>query len=192
MKIRDIKPTEIEKAAELFAAAYYDDVFFHWCVPRDADRPKVVKDYYTIYLSSRGAVSHVIENDQGEIIAATVWLPHDADESMYPEIERIAGVNAPQFIAVAEKSHANEPKNQSFYQLVGFGVKKELQGTGFGKAILGHALNIFDKQGIPTYLEASTPFYGGGVYGKFGYTMYSDLMVFTEKAVLYPLYRDAK
>ncbi|MCL1924252.1 MAG: GNAT family N-acetyltransferase [Defluviitaleaceae bacterium] len=190
--VRSIKVSEIDEAANLLSKAYYEDIFFKWCVPSDEHRHKIVTDYYKIYLKSKGCVSHVAENSLGTIVGVTVWLPHDAEESIYEEIEKVAGENAPQFASVAEKSHANEPTETPFYQLVGFGVLKEVQGTGVGQSLLKHFLDILDYNGIPTYLEASTPFHGGGVYGKFGYEPFGDLMVFTDTAVLYPLYRRNK
>ena len=193
--VRSINKCEIDKVANLLAVAYYDDIFFKWCVNNDKDRYRIVSEYYKIYLKSRGCVSHVAvkDNISEYIIGASVWLPHDADSSLYEEIERAVGeVNAPMFREIEKRSHANEPTETPFYQLVGFGVLKEVQGKGVGYALLKHHLDILDELGIPTYLEASTPYHGGGIYGKFGYEYFSDIMKFTDTAVLYPLYREAK
>ena len=191
--IRSINANEIEAAADLLATAYYDDIFFKWCVDSDKDRHQIVADYYKVYLSSRGCIAHVAENSEQEMVGVTVWLPHDADASLYEEIENVVGAaNAPMFQEVAERSHGNEPTDGPFYQLVGFGVLQKLQGMGIGYKLLKHHLDILDSAGIPTYLEASTPYYGGGVYGKFGYKPFGELMAFTETAVLYPLYRPAQ
>ena len=190
--VRPINVDEIDKVADLLATAYYHDLFFKWCVDNDEDRHKIVAGYYKVYLRSRGCVAHVAENPDMGIIGASVWLPHDFDASIEEEIERVVGAaNAPMFRAVAEKSHKNEPTDGPFYQLVGFGVLKELQGRGVGHALLKHHLDILDQAGIATYLEASTPYHGGGVYGKFGYKPFGELIVFTDTAVLYPLYRPA-
>ena len=190
--IRSIKVDEIDEVSELMAAAYYSDIFFKWCVDNDSDRCKIVSDYYKVYLRARGCVVHVAENSNGDIIGASVWLPHDTDASIYEEIEKVVGIaNAPMFNAVAENSHMSEPPMRSFYQLVGFGVLAELRGAGVGYRLLKYHLDILDELGIPTYLEASTPYYGGGVYGKFGYRPVGELMVFSETAVLHPLWRHA-
>ena len=190
--VRPINPDEIEKAADLLAKAYHRDVFFKWCVASDEGRPQIVAEYYKVYLRSRGCVSHVAESPDTGMIGVSVWLPHDADVSIYEDIERVVGAaNVPMFREVAERSHKNEPSDGPFYQLVGFGVLEEFQGRGVGHALLKHHIDILDKAGIPTYLEASTPYHGGGVYGKFGYKQYGDLMFFTDTAVLYPLYRPA-
>jgi len=189
--IRPIRPTEIDKVAEMISTGYYDDIFFIWSVDNDDQRHKIVTDYYKIYLSAKGAVAHVAETPDGELIGAAVWLPHDVDAGIYDEIDKVAGEYAPQFRAVADKSHDSEPPVGAFYQLVGFVVPKELQGMGLGGALLKYHLDILDEKGIPTYLEASTPYFGRGVYGRFGYQQVGELMVFTKKAVLYPLWRSA-
>ena len=193
LTVRPINANEIDQAATLLAQAYNDDIFFKWCVASDEDRPKIVSDYYKVYLRARGCVAHAAESPDMGMIGVSVWLPHDADASIYEEIESVVGaVNLPMFREVAERSHQNEPSDGPFYQLVGFGVLKEAQGRGVGHALLKYHIDILDRAGIPTYLEASTPYHGGGVYGKFNYKQYGELMFFTDTAVLYPLYRPAK
>ena len=190
--VRPIRPDEIDKIAELISRGYYDDIFFHWCVPDDKDRHKIVTDYYKVYLSAKGTVTHVAETPGGDIAGAAMWLPHDVDAGIYDEINKTTGVYASKFQAVADASHYSEPPMAPFYQLVGFVTAKEMRGRGIGSALLKSTLDKFDKLGIPTYLEASTPYYGKGVYGKFGYRQVGELMVFAETAVLYPLWRPAR
>jgi len=189
-----IKPTKIEErveVAEFIAHGYFDDIFFRWVVPNDTDRLKIITDYYSAYLSVEGCVSHVARTNEGELVGATVWLPHDVDASVYEEIDKCAGIYQPNFQEVADKSHANEPTDWPFYQLVAVVTKKEKQGLGIGRALLKQQLDHLDEIGIGTYLEASTPYHGGGVYGKFGYQFWSELMNFADGIDLYPLYRPA-
>jgi len=189
--IRPINQGEIEKVADLLSTGYYYDKFFKWSVESDDARHKVVLDYYKIYLNAVGCVAHVAESPDKGMIGASVWLPHDVDTSIYDEIDKVVGVNAPQFRAVSDRSHDSEPPMEPFYQLVGFGVLREVQGMGVGGALLKYQLDKLDEIGIATYLEASTPYTGGGVYGRFGYQPVGELMVFAETAVLYPLWRPA-
>ena len=102
--IRPIKPAEIDYIANFISTGYYDDDFFIWSVPNDADRHKVVADYYKIYLSAVGCIAHIAESPDS-IIGASVWLPHDVDVSMYDEIDRVTGKYCPQFRAVSDRSH---------------------------------------------------------------------------------------
>jgi len=189
--IRPINPSEIDQVADMISTGYYDDEFFIWSVPSNTDRHKIVADYYRIYLRAEGCVANIAQRPDGTIIGATVWLPHDVDSGMYDEIDKVVGKYQPQFRAVADKSHLNEPPMTPFYQLVGFVVPKQLQGQGLGAAMLKYQLDILDAADIPTYLEASTAYFGGGVYGRFGYQQAGELMVFADNAVLYPLWRPA-
>ena len=190
--VRPIKQDEIDKVADLLSAGYYDDIFFKWSVDDDTRRFKIVADYYRIYLRTAGCMAYVAEKPDKDLIGATVWLPHDTDPGAYDEINKVAGEFAPQFQAVGHKSHLSEPPTHPFYQLVGFVTLREYQKKGVGGAMLKYQLDILDKMGIPTYLEASTPYFGGGAYGKFGYQPIGELIVFTEAAVLYPLWRPVK
>ncbi len=190
--VRPIRPEEIDNVAYLIATGYDDDIFFKWVVESDEDRHKTVTNYYKAYLHAKGCVAHVAETPSKEIVGASVWLPHDVDQSIYDDIDMAAGMYASRFRAVADKSHYSEPPMEPFYQLVGIVVNKEAQGLGIGAALLKYQLDQLDVLGIPTYLEASTPYNGKGIYGKFGYQPVGELMVFSNTAVLYPLWRPAQ
>jgi len=187
--IRSIKLEEIDQVASFIATGYEDDIFFKWCVGHDKNQHEIVTEYYKVYLNAKGCVAHVAEDANGEIVGATVWLPHDVDARIYADINEAVGVYAANFQAVEDKSHDNEPTDGPFYQLVAVVADEALRGQGIGSALLKHQIDDLDGQGIPTYLEASTPYYGGGIYGKFGYQPFGELMVFAEGITLYPLYR---
>ena len=188
IKIRPMNTDELNQTAAFIAAGYMDDIFFEWVVPPAAQRLPIVTEYYKVYLGTAGAYNYIAE-ENGKVVGASVWLPHDVSPAIYDDIDAATGEFAPQFRAVANKSHASEPHDTPFTQLVGFVVDKSQRGRGIGVALMQAHLDIMDARGIPTYLEASTPFHGGGVYGKFGYKLYGELMTFSPTAVLYPLFR---
>ncbi|MCL2171100.1 MAG: GNAT family N-acetyltransferase [Defluviitaleaceae bacterium] len=188
--IRFMNKNEIDFLADFIARGYSDDIFFKWVVPPDSERHGVLTEYYKCYLEADEAQVYVAQTG-GEIAGATVWLPHDTNPALYEKIEAATGIFAPNFAAVADASHKSEPKNTPFTQLVGFAVDKPHRGRGIGSELLRAHLKTQDALGIPTYAEASTAFHPGNVYGKLGYTRLGELMVFSPKAVLYPLFRAA-
>lgn len=193
LTIRQLKSEEISDVASFIATGYQEDVFFKWVVPSDEDRHSVVNAYYKIYLGAEGAMAYVAEDTNGAMVGASVWLPHDVDTSIYDDIEQVAGSYAPQFQAVANASHDSVPADGPFYELVGFVTRKDLQGQGIGYQLLKAHLDAMDEKGIPTYLEASTPFHERSIYRKFGYDHHGDTIAFeNDAAFLYPLYRPAK
>lgn len=189
--IRPLKAEEIDEVAAFISEGYYNDIFFKWVVADDSSRQEIVTGYYKAYLHAKGSVVHIAEK-ASQIVGATVWLPHDVDPALYDKIDEAAGRYAPHFRAVADLSHCSEPPMAPFYQLVGIVVSPKAQGLGIGGKLLKFQLDKLDKLGIPTYLEASTPYFGGGIYGKFGYQPVGELIVFTKDAILYPLWRSAK
>jgi len=198
LHVRDLRKEDIPKVAKFIANGYDGDIFFKWVINSETEKFSVenldfITRYYEVYLSAKGSVSHVAEDEHGQLVGATVWLPHDVDPKIHDDINAVVGDNAPNFQAVADASHDSEPKGIPFYQLVAVVADREKRGQGIGEALLGKMLNILDPQGIHTYLEASTPYVTGkGVYGKFGYKQCNELLVFTETAVLWPLFRPAK
>jgi len=190
-EIRKMLPEEVDAVANFIAKGYADDQFFHWCVDNDVNQEEIVTKYYQVYLRAKGAKVNIAVDNKGNLLGASVWLPHDVDETIYEEIDRVVEKHQDRFAMVADKSHANEPKNQVFYQLVGIVTDKKAQGQGIGAALLKYQLDQIDQLGIATYLEASTKYDGAGIYGKFGYQYFGDIMNFEDKTYLYPLYRKA-
>ena len=188
--IRKMNDSEIEEVARFIAIGYEDDTFFHWCVSHDKNQIQLVSKYYEVYLKAKGSIVNVATLDN-QLVGASVWLPHDVDASIYDDINEVVLKHRDNFQEVADRSHENEPKNIPFYQLVGVVSDKQYRGCGIGYQLLKHQIDIFDKEGIPTYLEASTPYTNRSVYYKFNYQPYGDNMVFGKDAILYPLYREA-
>ena len=187
--IRKVIDAEIDEIAGLISTGYFEDDFFKWVVNKDIDRYEIVKNYYKIYLSAKGTIAHVIERFNGDVIGVGVWLPHDVDLNVYQQISVVTKQYAQNFNLVAQKSHDSEPPGTPFYQLVAIVIKKEFQGRGLAAHLLGSQLEQFDQLGVPTYLEASTPYLGQGIYAKFGYQPIGELMKFPNGVKLYPLWR---
>ena len=194
--IRPMQSGEIDAVANFIARGYLEDTYFHWVVNKPEDRIPTVSEYYKIYLGYNRAIVNVsvLQSGEkaGEIVGASIWMPHNTDPTLYDNIDSVVGAYAPNFRAVADWSHSNEPKGMPFYQLVAIVASPIMRGTGIGTTLLGYQIEKFDTQNIATYLEASTAFHGGGLYGKFGYSPFGNIKKFAENAILYPLFRNAK
>ena len=192
-KITAFKQENIEQVAAFIATGYENDLFFKWVVPDDDARHGIVTNYYKIYLKAERTMAHVAHDSSGNLVGATVWLHYDAEESIYDDINEAAGIYAKNFQAVADKSHANEPEDEPFYQLVAVVVDKTVQNKGIGAALLDKQIDFCDEWGYDTYLEASTPYIQDkGLYGKFSYQPYGEIMTFVEGVHLYPLRRSVQ
>jgi ribosomal protein S18 acetylase RimI-like enzyme len=92
--------------------------------------------------------------------AAAMWLP----PGVHPNSERLTAVieeHAPsekqedlkRVFAQMEAHHSSEP----CWYLPLIGVDPSCQGHGYGSALLRHALEQCDRDGVPAYLESSNP-----------------------------------
>jgi GNAT superfamily N-acetyltransferase len=69
-------------------------------------------------------------------------------------------------LTVLEGKHPREPH----YYLVFIGVEPDWQGRGLGGAVLAPVLNRCDTEGMPAFLEASTP-RNRTLYERHGFTV---------------------
>ena len=92
--------------------------------------------------------------------AAAMWLPPGVN----PDSERLAALieehspkeqraDMDRVFAQMETHHPSEP----CWYLPLIGVDPRCQGRGFGSALLRHALEQCDRDGMPAYLESSNP-----------------------------------
>ncbi|MCL2399049.1 MAG: GNAT family N-acetyltransferase [Defluviitaleaceae bacterium] len=190
--IRSAEKEDIDKAADILGTSFYEDPFFVWAIETPSDRHKTVANYYRLYMNLGLDITHVAETPDKSIVGVSIWLPHDAkDSSIDEKVEHAVGEYASRFRIFGEKSHANEPPSAPYHQLLGFGVLPVAHGLGVGSALLKYHHNKLDKLGIPTYLEASTRYSAGGVYGRTGYQPIGEPIFLTEGVDLFPLWRPA-
>jgi ribosomal protein S18 acetylase RimI-like enzyme len=84
------------------------------------------------------------------------------------------------------KYHPQEPH----WYLPLIGVDPAHQGKGFGSALLGHALEICDRDHLPAYLESSNPL-NIPLYRRHGFELLDTLQVGSSPPV-FPMLRPAR
>jgi len=91
---------------------------------------------------------------------AALWLPPgvDSDDAAVGELmQRTADVqtaiDGPQIMQQMASFHPAEPH----WYLPLIGIDPAQQGRGVGGALLAHATEIFDRDGVAAYLESSNP-----------------------------------
>ena len=67
------------------------------------------------------------------------------------------------------------------------GARSDARGQGLGSLLLEHVHAVCDREGIPAYLEASTP-RSAALYARHGYEEL-DVIEFTPGVVLRPMLR---
>jgi len=149
-------------AARALALAFQDDPVMSWCFPRPDSRRRILGAGFFLFL-------HRIWLPDGEAFAdpdvagAACWLPPGRWHlparrrlALLPSLVGLARLRAPRFLrlmALVERKHPHAPH----WYLPALGVRPQRQGQGLGSRLMFPLLQRCDQQGLPAYLEASSP-----------------------------------
>ena len=160
--IRKMTDADVAAVATCLAEAFHDDPHFRWIIRRDETRmPRLKRAFETF-------VTHIwFPEDESyvhdRLAGAALWIPPGAwRTSLLVQLRLAPAVLANlradtgrllRAFAFLERHHPHEPH----WYLPVIGVIPGWQGRGYGSALLRPVLARCDADGVPAYLEASTP-----------------------------------
>ena len=158
VEVRAATDLDLPTVVNVITLAFGTDPMARWAFPDPTIYLGVMPDVVAAF-GGRGfqhGTVHLVENGA----AAAMWLP----PGVQPDSERLAALtdqHAPrernadmmQVFEQMEQYHPSEPC--WFLPLIG--VDPICQGRGYGSALLRHALEGCDRDGLPAYLESSNP-----------------------------------
>ena len=147
-----------ERAIATLTMAFSNDPVTRWVLP-DANQyliywPQFVKAF------GGGAFANGTADSVDDGGAVALWLPPDvaADEEAMGAIaaEAVPAADQAEVFAFMGQMDEFHPTETHWYlPLIGVDVTKH--GCGYGSALLRHALKRCDRDGLPAYLEATSP-----------------------------------
>jgi ribosomal protein S18 acetylase RimI-like enzyme len=171
-------------AVRVLTAAFADDPVARWLLPADpGDAGRVFGPLVQI------AALHRELAVAADGTAAAVWLPRAAgppaagEEPLPDELARLRT-----FLELTEARH---PAGEGHLHLVFLGVLPAAQGRGVGGALLRARLARADADGVPAYLEASTP-RSRALYERHGFRDTGDPILLPDGPPLWPMWRAAR
>ncbi|WP_329430630.1 GNAT family N-acetyltransferase [Streptosporangium sp. NBC_01495] len=177
--------TACETAVRVLTAAFADDPVTRWLLPDPAVDPA---DVVFRPLAQRSA-AHGELALSADGTAAAVWLPRAAeppvldDEALPDHLSRLRT-----FITLTEQRH---PNGRAHLHLVFPGVAPEARGRGLGGALLRERLAAADAEGVPAYLEASSP-HSRPLYERHGFRVTGDPITLPDGPPMWPMWRDPR
>ena len=153
------------EASEVLADAFLHDPVFGWLLPDPARRAAALRRYFGIaardvVLRHAGSIAVV---EHGKVLGAALILPPGqwrtpirVEARHAVSYGRIFGRrlgHALGALTVVERLHPRFPH----YYLPYIGVASAAQGQGVGNALLTVLSHRCDAEGLPAYLEASSP-----------------------------------
>lgn len=160
--VRKARAGEAARLAQILARAFEHDPVTAWVFPREADRLPGMEAMYRRIL-----VPDALRDDEAYLTedhaAAALWAPPGRAKAgavetlrMVPAIARIWGRRSVRAMRVFSYLESKLPERPHAHLLF-MGVEPEHQGYGIGSLLLRRTLAPLDREGMPAYLEATTP-----------------------------------
>ena len=149
---------DVERVVATLTEAFSADPVVRWVYPDTHQYWTYWPDLMRLYSAS--ALAHGTADYADGFAAVALWLPPGVgpdEEAMGMLLEQ----SVPEqdqadvfgFLEQMGVSHSSEPH----WYLTFIGVEPRYQGSGAGSALLRHALARCDRDGLPAYLEATSP-----------------------------------
>lgn len=163
--VEEAAPADWRPVAAALAAAFTADPVWSWLIPHGARRPAALQRFFAIEarrIALRHRRSTRSRDGAGTTGAALVlppgrWrTPVHVQARFGPRYAQVFGRRLPHALNVLtqmERRHLREPHVYLAY----IGVLPQAQGTGIGRALMQPVLQRCDRDGLPAYLEASSP-----------------------------------
>ena len=180
LELRQATTQDVQRLQTVLAEAFFEDPMFGWLMPEDSKRLTRLRRYFGIELRHfallRGRVWAT-----SDLAGAALTLPPGAwrvplrTTLMEGSAFGIHLSRAARIGAAMEWRHTLKPRGSHYY-VRDIGVHPEMQGKGFGSALLRPTLERCDREGLPAYLEASSE-RNAALYERHGFQIIKELHV---------------
>jgi GNAT superfamily N-acetyltransferase len=158
--IRKLRGDDVPRIAKALARAFADDPVMSWVFRRESERLDRLEAAFALFLRRiwlREDECYGMER----LFGAALWLPPGKwhlgpveQLRLLPSMIAVNGRNLPRLMRVLRMIEKKHPKDPHYYLAV-LGVEPEVQGRGFGSALMRPVLDRCDRERVPGYLESS-------------------------------------
>ena len=161
IQVRKASTADVPRIATTLAAAFFDDPVFRWTCPDERRRRELLPAFFSLIAET--LQQHDEIHLAGDGTGAALWLPpgqppvpEDQAEAFGRRLEEIAGADAERVFAISKLIDEHHPPG-SYYFLQFIAVEPTSQGRRIGSMLLAHMLERCDREGVPAYLDATSP-----------------------------------
>jgi GNAT superfamily N-acetyltransferase len=192
--VRKADANELPVLASVLARAFFDDPVFVWMLPDASRRLETQERFFALVLRELFLSQEESYTTDG-FAGVAVWeLPaHPRPGAieqlkLLPSMLRVFGRRIPRAMQAMTALESNHPERAHFY-LPFLGVAPEWQGRGIGSALMRPVLSRCDREGIPAYLEASTP-RNRALYERHGFAVTEEFRLAKGSPPLWRMWRE--
>jgi ribosomal protein S18 acetylase RimI-like enzyme len=161
--------------ARVLARAFHEDPAFTWVLGGDPRRMRILERGFELFLRRVWLEQEETYTTSGKV-AVSAWelperwkVPIGRQLRLLPAIVRVFKRHTPRVLKALTVLEAKHPREPHYY-LAFIGVDPDWQGRGLGGAVLAPVLERCDAEGMPAFLEASTP-RNRALYERHGFTV---------------------
>jgi GNAT superfamily N-acetyltransferase len=188
---------QVPSVALSLARAFEDDPVMSWCLRRDSLRLGQLERGFTFYLHKIWLRHEECYATEG-LFGAALWLPPGKWQlpvteqlRLLPGLATFSGRALGRFLRIFRLMEHHHPGEPEHYYLAVLGVVPELQGRGFGTALMGPVLKRCDRERVPAYLEASSS-RSRALYERNGFEVVEELRLPRDGPPLWPMWREPR
>ena len=196
MNIRKVEDHEIDPLAAELARAFTDDPVVHWLFRDEDTRDERLQYLYAELMLRRLTMPHGEVYASHELSGGCLWSPpgtwHMGPLQMARQLVigwKVWGRELPRALHGLDRIGRKHPRGEHFY-LALLGVVPEAQGRGLGSQLMYPVLERCDREGIPAYLEASTP-RSRDLYLRHGFDVVEEVTLPDSGPPLWRMWREA-
>lgn len=160
--VRKARTDEAPALARTLARAFHDDPLVGWIIEDEAVRRQKAPRGFELYLR-RFWLEHEETYTTDSTAGVCVWEPPGKWKvpilrqlAVLPAMLRTNGRHTVRVLRAVASLEANHPGEPHYFAPV-IGVDPDWQGRGIGAALMQPILDRCDREGVPAYLEATTP-----------------------------------
>ena len=162
VSIRKASEPDVPRLAAAMARAFFDDPVFAWLIPDESERLQRSERAFAFYIR-KVYLPHDECYTTEDLAGGALWLSPGtwhlgplAQARLLPGMIGALGRRLVQVLRAIATIESKHPKSEHYY-LPFVGVEPARQGRGIGTALMRPILDRCDGEGMPAYLESTTP-----------------------------------
>ncbi|MFJ5733725.1 GNAT family N-acetyltransferase [Streptomyces paradoxus] len=193
--IRTAGEGDRELIVRLLDEAFQDDPVSGWVFPGAEDRrakhPRLMAAFTDIVL----AAGRIDVTEDGS--ACALWLPvpadegHDAEDEGPAQVREAVDPDNERVERIGRLTAAIHPTGRAHEYLWMIGVAPGRQDEGLGTALIENVLDRCDREGLPTYLEASNA-RSRRLYERLGFEPAGPALDLPDGPSMWPMWREPR